>query len=774
MNLLDAALGYATLGFSVIPLRGKIPAISTWRKYQHSKPSAQELRTWFEIEQHPGLGILTGLASGMIALDLDDAVLRSQFAAALPHLVNTRTIKTRRGVHYLYAVSLPVRSRRWRGADWQADGVYVVAPPSPGYQVIDDREPLALDPPALRVLIEFFEGLAQITTEDYPAPALLLTPSSAMNSYELRATQIGSRNHALFMTACALRDRGASVGWVEGALAHVHAAAPALNDHLAEPYQDRLREATATIRSAFKRPARPARLIRFESTFTDGKRIAFGDNGAREQMLQRDPVQATGFWRCYDALTLSGFTGGESFTFAGIYKKIAPLGVGRRALDHFINALSPDGEFLILRESPPSRHSHHAETEIESDQPDLKSQTAFVHTTKRSELIRGKKPRIFTFPSLDDLCAKLGLRRAVGDPISDEDVRTPRRYRTALEREFIRRKPGRYSLGILAQRIGVSKRAIQRYHALAGVESMPTFDELSQIVLETLDAIPQIERGVSTPYYLRDDSGKRYPAQASTATWLIQSGRRVFLMKRGFNYYWIGDPPAEISPTLPHQNAPLLDDEERFREAGERIGALLAERELQQEIGIIRPYKLRPLEQLALPYQEPPPIHETPAPPVKRPRRSKRYFRSELPNEYDERLAQRLHDFTTSASRAHGLAIYNARRIVEMYGARAVHRALSRIQWLQTTPYEMTNPTGLLISTARTYWRELHPGQSTPQFKAEKKRKGRSRYDVTQDAYWHYLKWLIVETDDQIQQWRAQAGLEPPDGLAATFDNLPY
>lgn len=772
MNLHDAALEYAALGYSVIPLQGKRPAIRSWRQYQTRQAVSDELRTWFEVEQHPALGILTGRSSGMIVLDIDDPQLQASFATALPHLIDTRTIKTPRsgGVHYQYAISLPVPSRRWRGADLQADGVYVVAPPSPGYRVIDDREPLELDGAMLQTLAGFFEGLAQITTGDYVAPMLLLTPTSAAAYYQHKTSERGSRHWGLLLTACSLRDRGAPVGWVEGALARLHAAAPAVNDHLPETYEDRLREAVTTIRSAFKRPAR---LIRFESPLSDGKRIAFGDNGARELMLQQDKVSATGFWRAYDGATLLGFTGGEHFTYAGLYKKLAPLGVGRRALDHFINQCSADGEFLIFRESPSPRLPTHAGTEIDSDQHDLKSQTAFVHTPKRSRIESGRKARIYTFPSLDDLCAKLGLRRTIGDPISDEDVRTPRHYRAALEREFIRRKPGRYSLGILGQRIGVSKRAIQRYHALTGVESMPTYETLSQIVLETLDAIPQLPPGAPTKFYLKTDNGKLYPAQASTAAWLIQSGRRVFLMKRGFNFYWIGDPPAEICPALPQQAAPIVDDAERFRAAGEQISAILAEREERLYPESIPNPQPRPLEQLPLPYQAPP-IYEAAAPPAKRPRRSSRYFRHPLPDDYSERLAQHLHDFASSTSRAHGLAIYNARRIVDLYGAASAQRALSRVQWLQSKSYQMTNPTGLLISTARTAWRELHPGESAPQFKAEKKRKGRSKYDVTQDTYWQYLKWLIVKTDDQIVQWRTDAGLEPPDGFAPTNDYLPY
>ena len=271
-------------------------------------------------------------------------------------------------------------------------------------------------------------------------------------------------------------------------------------------------------------------------------------------MLQADKTSATAFWRCYDGLILSGITPGETFTYARARALLAPLGVGRRALDqfvhfdHLIDHTAPQNPAVVgaQRAAPSTLSTDHAFvgaaaccaldalhrprfcrgaaccaldalhrprfcrgaaccaldalhrprfcrgagaraapstpnqiTPAPSTPPpvdtawqasNLIEQNAFVPTTKRSQLKRGKKPTLYTLPDLDTLCQRLGVLRTPGDPITAADVRTPTTYRASLEREFIRRRPGRYSLGLLAARLGVTPRSIQRYHTAEAVE----------------------------------------------------------------------------------------------------------------------------------------------------------------------------------------------------------------------------------------------------------------------------------------------------------------
>jgi hypothetical protein len=45
-NIIEAAKGYAALGLSVIPLKGKRPALTGWTQYQQSRAAQSEIEGW--------------------------------------------------------------------------------------------------------------------------------------------------------------------------------------------------------------------------------------------------------------------------------------------------------------------------------------------------------------------------------------------------------------------------------------------------------------------------------------------------------------------------------------------------------------------------------------------------------------------------------------------------------------------------------------------------------------------------------------------------------
>lgn len=248
---------------------------------------------------------------------------------------------------------------------------------------------------------------------------------------------------------------------------------------------------------------------------------------------------------------------------------------------------------------------------------------------------------------------------------------------------------------------------------------------------------------------------------ARTATWLIADGRRVMLRARSYNLYYVGTPPDELSAALP---TPATHDdtmtfEEERRERIERISELLQERD-QIRAGWIQPVTPT-LKQIPLPYS----IEPTPAPgltppaaashPHEKPRRkTKRYYRQPLPDARMEQLAQRVYKFTAGPK---GMALYNSRRLVETYGHTAVQRALQRAWWIEQGDQALRSRSGFIVATASAEWRKLNPtATQRPQFEAEKKRKGRSKYDVTQDAFWHSLRTLLLWSDEGYQAWRAE------------------
>lgn len=130
-DLPTAARRYLALGFSVIPLRGKVPVV-TWREYQRRKPSPDELRRWVRRGLFQNVGIVCGEVSGNLAvLDFDAPDAHASFCARFPDLAETYTVATGGGGWHVYlrADVLPP-SQRGDGIELRANGHQVVVPPS--------------------------------------------------------------------------------------------------------------------------------------------------------------------------------------------------------------------------------------------------------------------------------------------------------------------------------------------------------------------------------------------------------------------------------------------------------------------------------------------------------------------------------------------------------------------------------------------------------------------------------------------------------------------
>ena len=155
-DLLAAALSYAARNWHIIPLHnmkkgkcscrrqckspGKHPRITKWQHKATTDPSL--IREWWKKWPTANIGIVCGHKSGIVVIDIDprnsgDKSLQNlidsypEFKAAL----NTYTIHTGgNGQHYFYKHNGPFKSVKkhglGQGIDVQADGCYIVAPPS--------------------------------------------------------------------------------------------------------------------------------------------------------------------------------------------------------------------------------------------------------------------------------------------------------------------------------------------------------------------------------------------------------------------------------------------------------------------------------------------------------------------------------------------------------------------------------------------------------------------------------------------------------------------
>lgn len=135
----SAALDYLALGWSVIPVepRGKRPLVA-WLEFQDRLASRAEVDRWFERWPDANVGIVTGLVSGLVVLDIDARHGGAQSLAGLETehgpLPPTIALATGGGGRHLY-FSHPggvVHNKVGLapGIDVRGDGGCVVAPPS--------------------------------------------------------------------------------------------------------------------------------------------------------------------------------------------------------------------------------------------------------------------------------------------------------------------------------------------------------------------------------------------------------------------------------------------------------------------------------------------------------------------------------------------------------------------------------------------------------------------------------------------------------------------
>lgn len=213
MNLspVQIAVNDLSRNFAVIPIvAGEKRAAVEWKAFQSRRPTARELRTWFTVGDQ-NLAIVCGAVSGGLAvLDIDDPELADRVADDEALQAETTLVRTPRGGLHVYVIEVEAVSRGGPivpgVADLQAEGRYVLAPPSS----IGRREYAILTNSTIKVvpdarvwalgLLRAFDVQVEI---ELPAKAAPAVPAG---------DQIpeGARNASLISLAGSMRRRGMS------------------------------------------------------------------------------------------------------------------------------------------------------------------------------------------------------------------------------------------------------------------------------------------------------------------------------------------------------------------------------------------------------------------------------------------------------------------------------------------------------------------------------------------------------------------------------------
>ena len=135
----QAALDYLKQHWSVIPIRvrDKRPAIR-WLEFQHRHASQSEVKDWYKRWPESNVGIVTGLISGLVVLDIDpkhdgdislNRLIREH--GPLPRTVEAVTGGGGRHIYFTHPGGVVHNKVGLApGIDLRADGGCIVAPPS--------------------------------------------------------------------------------------------------------------------------------------------------------------------------------------------------------------------------------------------------------------------------------------------------------------------------------------------------------------------------------------------------------------------------------------------------------------------------------------------------------------------------------------------------------------------------------------------------------------------------------------------------------------------
>lgn len=135
--MLEYALHYVKIGWSVIPVAANKRPLLNWKQYQNQRASPEQVRAWWDKWPDANVGIVTGRVSNLVVIDIDDEEGLELLKQKIPNIFDSTLVcKTGGGGYHLYyrhpnrRKTIPNGVRVLPGVDVRADGGYVIAPPS--------------------------------------------------------------------------------------------------------------------------------------------------------------------------------------------------------------------------------------------------------------------------------------------------------------------------------------------------------------------------------------------------------------------------------------------------------------------------------------------------------------------------------------------------------------------------------------------------------------------------------------------------------------------
>ncbi|MFA5324207.1 MAG: bifunctional DNA primase/polymerase [Smithella sp.] len=207
MTVLETALKYSSIGYSVIPVKKDKTPLLPWELYQKERADEGKIRSWASKWPDMNIAIVTGSISGLTVVDCDSQEAIEAFEHMIHDTYYTPIQNTPRGGrHYLCKYTEGIRNKAAviEHMDIRSEGGYIVAAPSvngtgKGYQWVDGFEPWTLPPSPLpsKVVNLLTNGLSFSCLKD--AGACAKSKDHAMFIE-------GTRDNDLFYTSACLAD----------------------------------------------------------------------------------------------------------------------------------------------------------------------------------------------------------------------------------------------------------------------------------------------------------------------------------------------------------------------------------------------------------------------------------------------------------------------------------------------------------------------------------------------------------------------------------------
>jgi hypothetical protein len=518
-TLVDSAYQLLRQGLSVIPVHGgkdthnaKIAAVK-WNKYRERFATPQEIEHWFLQQKFAGIAVVCGRLSQLIVLDFDDRHAHEQFAAQFPTLTETYTIQSaaRRTPHLYWRTDANIHGTNIHGGELRAEGQYIVTAPTgingQQYTIQQDATIRSITARELEEALRFLRPRARQKTPDSPRNHL-----DIKSLYRTTAPTIG-RNNALYKASQQAKQNHWTITETQAVLVPIHIEQHPTNQHKPETDKQRQQEALKTIESAFKHAK--------TATNTAAKGLP---NTIREKLIETQKTGITA--RLVEALLNEQI---KQFTEAQLTEIAQRYGIGRfsvlRALTGNLATITEQRVFPIV---------------IEENM--LCSATDGVKKA-------GRPARVYRLPNFEYFYNLLGVQRSSSDTLNSDDLRSGKRYRMALHRTLIERRPGEYGRGWLASRLGTSVRTIQRYNRALNVQVTPVY-AYTRFDWDTIENVPlSEERERITPgRWLEDAAGKRYPALRALAYKLMKQNVAPKYVRRIANHYAFASTAQDVNP----------------------------------------------------------------------------------------------------------------------------------------------------------------------------------------------------------------------------------